>query len=177
MGKAYTVSKAGLVEGPNCAPFRVHDEFNHEDLCDMLNECHDYAIRLLDSRLHEVCLEREQARTERNYERRRYQDAEGVWLETRDANKALAERLRKTESHLKQLSHWCVQFVNELEKMPEFGPQPKYGNGLIGMMYREAEASERFMDRVTQRQSGNDAGNQEKREGSVAIDTPGANPQ
>lgn len=160
MSKTYKISKAGLVEGPNCAPFRVHDEFNHEDLCDMLNECHDYAMRTLDSRLHEVCLEREQARTERNYERQRYQDSEGVWLATRDANKLLIERIRRTEKLLREVCHYATGFINKIEQQPEFGPQPKYGNGLLGMTWRTAEEAMRFLDKKdaaeAQRPSSND---------------------
>lgn len=50
-----------------------------------------------DDRMHKAALERENARAERDYERRRRQDDQGVWLETRDANKRLTEMVYHTE--------------------------------------------------------------------------------
>lgn len=53
-----------------------------------------------DDRLHKAALERENARAERDYERKRRQDDQGVWLETRDANQRLTERINELESKL-----------------------------------------------------------------------------
>lgn len=157
--KAYNV-KNQMVVGPNFAPFQVYEGFDEHALCGMLNECHDYAMRLLDTRLHEVCLEREQARTERNYERHRRMDDEAVWLETRDANKRLTEKYKRLETHTRQVAHWAQQFILAIENTPEFGAQPKYGNGLVGNLWRSMEAAFRFIDKdnaaEAQRPSGND---------------------
>lgn len=181
--KAYVVMNQ-MVVGPNFAPFSVFEGFSEHDLCGMLNECHDYAMRLGDTRIHEVALEREQARTERNYERRRRLDDEGVWLETRDANRGLreannvlAKRLRQTEKYLREVCHYATGFISQIEQQPEFGPQPKYGNGLLGMTWRVSEEAMRYLDRVAQWPSGDDPVSQEQSKGSGGASPPIAKPQ
>lgn len=55
----------------------------------------------IDDRLHKAALAREEARAERDYERRRWQDDQGVWLETRDANKRLTDEVASLKEQLK----------------------------------------------------------------------------
>jgi len=58
-------------------------------------------ITNIDDRLHKAALAREEARAERDYERRRWQDDQGVWLETRDANKRLTDEVASLKEQLR----------------------------------------------------------------------------
>jgi len=56
-----------------------------------------------EDRMHKAALERENARAERDYERKRWHDDQGVWLETRDANKELTKKLREANERIAAL--------------------------------------------------------------------------
>lgn len=55
----------------------------------------------IDDRLHNAALAREEARAERDYERKRWHDDQGVWLETRDANKRLTDEVAALNEQLR----------------------------------------------------------------------------
>lgn len=57
-----------------------------------------------DDRLHKSALEREQARSERDFERKRFDTEQGTWLATRDANKELSARLKDANERIEKLN-------------------------------------------------------------------------
>jgi len=83
-----------LEEQRNATRSSAHDAW-HE--VDQLRE----KLKGHDDRMHKAALDRENARAERDYERKRWQDDQGVWLETRDANKRLTEEIALLKDKLK----------------------------------------------------------------------------